>query len=71
LKDIAPGPLSSLLWAETSDKLVVVGSPENVVEPTHPLINIRLEKVRSAFLHFYGKAARDVIDEVDIEVIRY
>ncbi|KAF9346405.1 hypothetical protein BGX26_002106 [Mortierella sp. AD094] len=70
LKNIAPGPLSSLLWTEKTDKLCVVGSPANVVEATHPLLNIRLDRVRKAFVHFYGKAAEDVIEEIDIEIIR-
>lgn len=70
LKDITPGPLSSLLWTESQDKLHVVGSPTNVVGATHPVLNIRLEKVRKAFVYFYGKIAEDVVEEVDIEIIR-
>ncbi|KAF8924936.1 hypothetical protein BGZ58_001285 [Dissophora ornata] len=69
LVDKAPGALSSLLWTENLDKPRVVGSPTNMVEATHPLLNIRLDKVRKAFVHFYGKAAEDVIEEVDIEVV--
>ncbi|KAF9917037.1 hypothetical protein BX616_002092 [Lobosporangium transversale] len=71
LKEIAPGALSSLLWTENSNKLRVVGSSKNMVEPTHPIFNIRLESVRKAFVYFYGKAAEDVIEEVDIEVVRH
>jgi len=48
-----------------------VGSPSNVVEPTHPVLNIRLEKVRPVLVYFYGQEAKDVIEEVDIEVIRF
>ncbi|KAF9903819.1 hypothetical protein EC991_003267 [Linnemannia zychae] len=70
LKDIAPGGLSALLWAENYDKRSVVGSPSNVLETTHPVLNIRMDKVRKAFSYFYGKAAEDVIEEVDIEIIR-
>ncbi|KAF9145008.1 hypothetical protein BGX30_010667 [Mortierella sp. GBA39] len=70
LKDIAPGGLSALLWTENYDKRKVVGSPSNVLEITHPVLNIRMDKVRKAFLHYYGKAAEDVIEEVDIEIIR-
>ncbi|KAG0002049.1 hypothetical protein BGZ80_008360 [Entomortierella chlamydospora] len=70
LENIAPGPLSSLLWTENTDQLRVVGLPDNAVEATHPVLNIRLDKVRKAFIHFYGKAAEDVIEEVDIEIVR-
>jgi len=70
LKDIAPGPLSSLLWVEEDEKQSVVGSPANVIYPTHPVLNVRTDKVRKAFVYFYGKAAQDIVDEVDIEVIR-
>ncbi|KAF9171681.1 hypothetical protein BGX21_009152 [Mortierella sp. AD011] len=70
LKNIARGPLSSLLWTENTDQLRVVGLPSNAVETTHPVLNIRLDKVRKAFIHFYGKAAEDVIEEVDIEIVR-
>jgi len=70
LKEIASGGLSALLWSENEDKKIVVGSPSNVLEATHPVLNIRMDKVRKAFLHFYGKAAEKVIEEVDIEIIR-
>ncbi|KAG0324199.1 hypothetical protein BGZ99_002079 [Dissophora globulifera] len=70
LRDIAPGALSCLLWTEDFDQLRVVGSPANVLETTHPVLNIRMDKVRKAFVYFYGKAAEDVIEEVDIEVVR-
>ncbi|KAG0368624.1 terpenoid cyclases/protein prenyltransferase alpha-alpha toroid [Gamsiella multidivaricata] len=69
LKNIASGALSILLWTESIDKLCVVGSAANVVEATHPVLNIRLDKIRKAFVYFYGKAAEDVIEEVDIEII--
>ncbi|KAG0242498.1 terpenoid cyclases/protein prenyltransferase alpha-alpha toroid [Mortierella sp. GBAus27b] len=69
LKDIAPGPLSSLLWAAVPERQRIVGSPNNVVGQTHPVLNIGLDKVRKAFVYFYGKAAEDVIEEVDVEVI--
>ncbi|KAF9438831.1 hypothetical protein BGZ76_004142 [Entomortierella beljakovae] len=71
IKDIAPGPLSALLWTQRLDKQMVIGSPDNLVHATHPVLNIRLEKVRKAFVHFYGKEAVDVIEEVDIEIIRH
>ncbi|KAG0212633.1 hypothetical protein BGX33_003448 [Mortierella sp. NVP41] len=70
LKEIAPGGLSALLWSENYDKRRVVGSPSNVLETTHPVLNIRMDKVRKALLHFYGKAAESVVEEVDIEIIR-
>ncbi|KAI1302100.1 hypothetical protein EDD11_005729, partial [Mortierella claussenii] len=70
LKNSTPSALSSLLWTDNYDKLRVVGSSTNLLEPTHPVLNIRTEKVRKTLVHFYGKAAQDVIDEVDIEVIR-
>lgn len=70
LKDMAPGPLTSLLWDVEHDKQRVVGSPANEIYPTHPVLNIRTDKVRKAFVHFYGKAAQDIIEEVDIELIR-
>ncbi|KAG0279227.1 hypothetical protein BGZ95_001885 [Linnemannia exigua] len=70
LRDIAPGGLSALLWSENHDKRRVIGSPSNVLETTHPVLNIRMDKVRKAFSHFYGKAAEDVMEEVDIEIIR-
>lgn len=69
LKDIAPGPLSNLLWTESQDKQHVVGRPDNMVEATHPVLNIRLDKVRKAFVHFYGRPAEDVVEEVDIEIV--
>ncbi|KAF9990484.1 hypothetical protein BGZ75_001664 [Mortierella antarctica] len=70
LKDIAPGGLSSLLWVETLDKRRIIGSAENFVEATHPVLNIRMDKVKKALVHFYGQAARDVIEEVEIEIIQ-
>ncbi|KAK3814000.1 MAG: terpenoid cyclases/protein prenyltransferase alpha-alpha toroid [Benniella sp.] len=70
LKDIAPGPLSSLLWVEEDERQSVVGSPSNVIHPTHPVLNVRTDKVRKALVYFYGKVAQDIVDEVDIEVIR-
>ena len=70
MKDLAPGGLSSLLWVETMDKKRVIGSAENLVEATHPVLNIRMDKVRSAIMHFYGQASKDVIEEVEIEIIR-
>ncbi|KAG0205888.1 hypothetical protein BGX28_002578 [Mortierella sp. GBA30] len=70
LKDIAPGGLSSLLWQENLDKIHVVGLPENLVEATHPVLNVRMDKVRKAMVYFYGQRAIEVIEEVDIEIIR-
>ena len=69
LKDIAPGALSALLWAEDVEKRHVVGSPSNLVAATHPVLNIRMEKVKQAFTHFYGQSAKDVIEEMEIEII--
>ncbi|KAG0262547.1 hypothetical protein BG011_010049 [Mortierella polycephala] len=70
LKHIAPLGLSSLLWTESVDRRRVVGLPGNLLEPTHPVLNIRMDKVRKALVHFYGQAALDVIEEMDIEIIR-
>ncbi|KAF9951104.1 hypothetical protein BGZ65_006185 [Modicella reniformis] len=61
---------SNLLWTDNPNQLRVVGLPDNVVESTHPVLNIRLDKVRKAFVYFYGKAAEDVIGEIDVEIIR-
>ncbi|KAG0030419.1 hypothetical protein BGZ81_002706 [Podila clonocystis] len=69
LKDMAPGALSALLWAEDVEKRRVVGSPSNLVAATHPVLNIRMEKVKQAFVHFYGQSAKDVIEEMEIEII--
>ncbi|KAG0045421.1 hypothetical protein BGZ83_009385 [Gryganskiella cystojenkinii] len=71
LKDFTTGGLTALLWTETPEKKRVIGSPSNLVEATHPVLNIRLEKVRKALTYFYGQAALDVIEEVDIEIIRF
>ncbi|KAG0226125.1 hypothetical protein BGW42_003914 [Actinomortierella wolfii] len=70
LKDLAPGVLAQLLWQEHAEGLRIVGPPTNVIEATHPVLNIRMEKVKKAFEYFYGEPAKNVLEELEIEIIR-
>ncbi|KAF9979250.1 hypothetical protein BGZ73_002518 [Actinomortierella ambigua] len=69
LKEYAPGTLSQLLWQEHVEGMRIVGPPTNVIEATHPVLNVRMDKVHKAFQYFYGVAATKVLEEVEVEVI--
>ncbi|KAF9163270.1 hypothetical protein DFQ26_002760 [Actinomortierella ambigua] len=69
-RELAPGTLSQLLWQEHVEGMRVVGPPTNVIEATHPVLNIRMDKVHKAFKYFYGDAAKKVLEELEIEIIR-
>ncbi|CAO3670689.1 unnamed protein product [Umbelopsis ramanniana] len=51
--EVSSGGISSLMWVATTD-CTVLGDPDNLVAPTHPVHNITLTKARAMIHHFYA-----------------